>query len=239
MAGHVDIDAFHRHRQQLAIVNLIGRGTDQVDQHVAPPGDRDDIAGLDHGIGRCIDDLVATADALDEYPVLGQQSFGFLRRLADNPCTLLDAESTQLELVPGRAGTARFFLPASVLLLVALARGLEIDAEQGRAEQRQDDRGPDRAEDVGDGIGDRHRIQQLLGFVRRQLEAVDRIGGKAHRRRDRLRTGIEPRGGAEVIAGDLGGDNGGGQTEHAHHRGEYGLRDAVLVMPRTNCGPTP
>ena len=71
----------------------------------------------------------------------------------------LHAERAQLELVPGRAGTAGFLL-AAVLLLISLARGLEIDAEQRRAEQREDDRRADRAEDVGDGVGDRHRIQQ-------------------------------------------------------------------------------
>jgi hypothetical protein len=118
--------------------------------------------------------------------MLGQQRLGFLRRLACNPCTLPDAERAQLELVPGGAGATRLLLASSVLLLVALARGLEIDPEQGRADQRQHNRGSDRAEDVGDGIRDRHRIEQFLGFIRRKTEAVDRIGRQAHRRRDRL-----------------------------------------------------
>ena len=75
--------------------------------------------------------LSATADALDEDPLLGQQRLGFLRRLADDPCTLPDAERAQRELVPGGPGAACLLL-AAVLLLVALARGLEIDAKQSR-----------------------------------------------------------------------------------------------------------
>ena len=227
LAGHVDIDAFYRHRQQLAVVNFLGRGTDQVHQHVAPAGHGHDVPSLDHGIGGRIDDLFATSDTLDEHPLLGKQRLGFLHRLAHDPSSLPDAERAQLELVPGCAGTAQLLL-AAVLLLVALARGLEIDAEQGRAEQGKNNRGPDRAEDVGDGIGDRHRVQELLGLFGRQTEAVDRIGRQAHRRRDRLRTCIEPGGGADVIAGYPGADIGGAQTEQADHRGKQRLRNTVL-----------
>ena len=183
--------------------------------------------------------LPLTANTLDEHPVLGKQRFGFLHRLAHNQAPVLDAECAQLELVPGRAGTARFLL-APMLFLVALARRLEIDAEQGRAEQRENECGSDRAENVGDGVGDRHRVQELLGFLRRQAEAVDRVGRKAHRCRDRLRTGIKPRGGADVIAGQLGADiscerdrtrRPPRQTTPAEFR--------PCAMPRTNCGPTP
>ena len=42
--GHVDIDAFHRHRQQLAIVNFFRFGTDQVHQHLAAARHCHDVA---------------------------------------------------------------------------------------------------------------------------------------------------------------------------------------------------
>ena len=129
--------------------------------------------------------------------------------------------------MPGRAGTAHFLL-APVLLLVPLARGLKVDAEERRANQRQNDRGSDRSEDVGDGVGDRHRIQCFLGVLGRQTEAVDRIGRKAHRRRDRLRSGIEPRSRADVIARQLGAQIGGPQAEQADHHGKQRLRKSVL-----------
>ena len=106
LAGHVDIDAFDRHRQQFAIVDFLGAGADQVHQHLAPAGHRDDVSRLDHGIGRRIHDLAAAPDALDEHPLVGKQRLGFVRRLADDRPALPDAERAQLELVPGRAGTA-------------------------------------------------------------------------------------------------------------------------------------
>ena len=84
LAGHIDIDAFDRHRQQLAIIDFLRRRADQVDQHLAPAGHGHDVAGLDHGIGGRIHDLVAAPDALDEHALLGQQRLGFLRRLADD-----------------------------------------------------------------------------------------------------------------------------------------------------------
>ena len=109
--------------------------------------------------------LPAAPDALDEHALLGQQRLGFLRRLADDRAAVPDAERAQLELMPGRAGAADFLL-AAVLLLVALAGRLEIDAEQRRAEQREDDRGADGAENVGDGVGHRHRIEQSSWSLR-------------------------------------------------------------------------
>ncbi len=51
LAGDVDIDAFRRHRQQFAILDLFGRRTDQVDQHFATAGHGDDVASLDYRIG--------------------------------------------------------------------------------------------------------------------------------------------------------------------------------------------
>ena len=84
LAGHVDVDTFDRHRQQFAVVDLLGAGADQADQHVAAAGHRHDVARLDHGVGRRIHDLAAAPDALDEHALLGQQRLGFLRRLADD-----------------------------------------------------------------------------------------------------------------------------------------------------------
>ena len=137
------------------------------------------------------------------------------------------AERAQLELVPGRAGTAGFLL-AAVLLLIPLARRLKIDAKERRAEQRQNNGGSDGSENVGDGVGDRHRIQYFLGFLGRQAEAVDRIGRQAHRRRDRLRSGIEPRSRADVVARQLRAEIGGSEAEEADHHGKQRLRKSVL-----------
>jgi len=194
------IDALHRHRQQLAVIDLFGLRADQVHQHLAPAGDCHDVPRLNHGVCRRIHDLVATSNTLNEHSLVRKQRLRLLRGLADSLPSRPDAECAQFEFAPGCARAAQFFL-AAVLLFVAFAGGLKIDAEQGRAEQGKNNRGSDRAEDVGDSVSHRHPIQELLGFFGRQAKAVDRIGRKAHRRRDRLRTCIKTRGGAHVIAG--------------------------------------
>jgi hypothetical protein len=50
---------------------------------------------MDHGIRRRIHDVLATPNTLDEYPVLRQQRFSFLNRLARGLSSRLNAESTQ------------------------------------------------------------------------------------------------------------------------------------------------
>ena len=228
LAGHVDVDAFGGHRQQLAIVDLFGAGADQVDQHVAPAGDRHDVARLDHGIGGRLDDLVRHGEYAGRTPAAREAAPRLRCAVLPTTCpssrTRNARNSNWCQAVPGPPD----LLLAPVLLLVALARGLEIDAEQRRAEQRNDDGRSDRAEDVGHRIGDRHGVQQLLGLLGRQAETVDRVGRKTHRCRDGLRAGIKSRGGADVVTGDLGDDDRGDQTEHADHRGKHRLRNAIL-----------
>ena len=129
--------------------------------------------------------------------------------------------------MPGRTGTASL-LCSPIFLLVFLARRFEIDAEQRRANQRQHDGGPDRAEDIGDRVCNRHRVEQLLGLIGGQTGAIDSVGRKTHRSRDRLRAGIESGGRSDVVAGYLGADIAGRQAEHANHRGKQRLRHSIL-----------
>ncbi|OIQ64564.1 hypothetical protein GALL_538850 [mine drainage metagenome] len=74
--------------------------------------------------------------------------------------------------MPGCTRTSQFLL-APVLLFIALARRLQIDAEKSRTDQGKNNRGSDRAENVGYGVSDRHRIQQFPGFLGREAEAMD------------------------------------------------------------------
>src|SRR5207302_10945461 len=106
---------------------FFGGGTDQVHQHIAPACHCHDITRLDHGVPRGVHDLAATSNALDEHTLLGQQGLRLLHRLAYGLTPFPHAERAQPELVPSSAGSA-WLLLAPVLLLVAPARGLEIDA---------------------------------------------------------------------------------------------------------------
>src|SRR6185295_3456979 len=226
-ARNVDIDAFDRHRQQLAVVHLLRGLPDQVHQYVAPPGNGEDIARLDYGIGSGIDDLAAASYAFNEDTLFRQERLGFLHRLAHGASVFRDPVGAQLELVPGRPRAAQGPL-APMLLLITLAGRLKVDAEQGRPEQGEHDGGPDRAKDVGDGVGHRHGVQELFALLGWQAQAVDGVGGKPHRGRDRLRAGIEARGGADVIAGEFRPGIGREQTEDADNRGKQRLRHAIL-----------
>ena len=126
---------------------------------------------LDHSVSRSIQDLPVPPNTLDEHTLVWNQRLGFLCRLADNGPTFLHAKRAQLELVPGRAGTAGFLL-ATVLVLIPLARCLKVDAKERRTNQRQNNGGSDGSENVGDGVGHRHRIQMSSWLPR----ATDRGG---------------------------------------------------------------
>ena len=67
----------HVHRfdgnvQEVLVVDLDALAK-HVHQHLAPAGDGDDVAGLQHGIGRDLDDCAAAAEALDEDPLARQR----------------------------------------------------------------------------------------------------------------------------------------------------------------------
>jgi len=164
LAGHIDVETFDRHRQQFPIINFIGTSTNETYQHFAAAGHRQDVSGVDHSVCRSIQDLPVPPNSLHKHTLVWNQRLGFLWRLADNRPTLLHSKRTQLKLMPGRAGAAGFLL-APVFLLIPLAGGFEIDAEECRTDQRQNNGGSDRSKDVRDGVGYRHGIQGFLGFL--------------------------------------------------------------------------
>jgi hypothetical protein len=142
-------------------------------------------------------------------------------------CTKTRWPGTELVLLPSGPRTTELLL-ASVLLFVSRAGGFEVDAEERRAEERDNDGRPDGPEDIRDGIRDRHGIEYGLGLIGRQVQAGDRVGREPHRRRDRLRPGVEPRCRAHVVACELGAEIRRQETEHADDGREQGLRHAVL-----------
>ncbi len=137
-----------------------------VHQHIARAGDGDDIAFAQHGVGRRFLDLSVAADAQNEDARVGHQPLGLDDAQADGLSARCNAVGPHCPTLPGRARAADFLAAAALLLLVVLARGFEIDAEQLRAEDGNDDRRADGTEHVGHGIGDRHRVEQGLGLRR-------------------------------------------------------------------------
>ena len=171
---------------------------------------------MDDRVGGGVHHVGAATDALDEDALFGNQTLRFLSGHADDTGVLPYTVCAQIELVPGRPGPADRLL-AAVLLLISLAGLFKIDAEQNRAEQSDDDGGSDRTEDVGDCVGDRHAVEQVLGFLGRQPEAVDGVGAEPHRGRDRLRARVETNSRPDVIARKLGDEIGRQEAEHADH----------------------
>ena len=183
---HVDVNASHRHVQKLRVLDFLCAFPDQLHEHVAGTRDRHHVTLLQDGIRGCLLDHPIATDALDEDARVRHQRLGLNGPEANNLPARLHAERAQHESVPGRAKPAHFLL-AAVLVLVGLAGGRQIDAEQLGAKQGDDDRRTHRAEHVSHGVGDRHRIDQGLGLVGGHAQAVDGVGREPHRGRERLR----------------------------------------------------
>ena len=228
LAGHVDVDALHRHVQQLGVVDLLGGLSDHLHEHLAGAGQREHVPFTNHGVGgRVLDLSIAAADPLDEDPRIGHQRLGLDGAEADGLPARPHAEGPELPAVPGGAGAAHL-LGAALLGLVILGGGDKIDAEQPRADQGDHDRRADGAEQVGHRVRDGHRVDQSLGLIGRHAQLVDGVGREAHRGGQRLRPRVEARRVAEVVADELDDRDGHHQAEQALDHREECLRQAVL-----------
>ena len=122
LAGHVDIDTFHGHRQQLAIVDfLCGADSNRLTSTSRRPATATTSPASITVSAVASMSCPSATDALDEHAVVGQQRLGFAHRLADSLPPCCNTEGAQLELVPGRPAGPTAFLLAAVLFLVALA----------------------------------------------------------------------------------------------------------------------
>src|SRR5262249_29128767 len=154
LVGHIDVDTFDRHRQELSIIDFIGASLEERYQHLAKAGHCYHVASVDLAVCRCVQDLTVPTWKLYYHSLIPSQCFGLLWRLADYRSAFLDAEGAQIKLVPSRTGAAELLL-AAVLLFVAFACCRQIDTQQRRSYQCQNDRGSDRSENVADCVGNR------------------------------------------------------------------------------------
>ena len=104
----------------------------------------------------------------------------------------VDAVRAELDRAVGRED-ARIELdgPTAEPAFVRGAGRRQVDADQLRAELREQDRRSNRAEDVGHGVADGHGVGESLRLCRRQAQALDLVRGDANRSGDRLRAGIQ------------------------------------------------
>ena len=210
-----------------AILDLGRVRAEHVHQHLAGACHRDDVALVQDGVRRRLLDRAVVADAQHEDAGVRDERLGLEHVQAHRPASDRDAIGARFPAPPGRAGAAQF-LDAALLLLVVLARGLEIDAEQLGAEDGDHHRRAHRAEHVGHRVGDRHRVEQRLGLFGGQAQPVDGVGRQAHRGGDRLRPGIESGRVPDVVAHELHDHDGDDQAERALDHREERLRQAVL-----------
>ena len=119
---HVDVDALHRHVQQLRVLDFLCAFPDQPHEHLARARDRHHVALLQHGVRGCLLDHPIAADAQDEHPRVGHHRLGLGGPEANGLAARLHAERAQHQSLPGRASPAHLLL-AAVLVLVVLAGG--------------------------------------------------------------------------------------------------------------------
>jgi hypothetical protein len=80
-----DVHAFDRNGQQFLVFDLGRARSEDVDEHIAGAGHRDDIALTQDGVGTCLLDLSAAADAQNEDAGVGHERLGLDRTQADRP----------------------------------------------------------------------------------------------------------------------------------------------------------
>src|SRR6185437_7748224 len=81
-AGHIDVDAFYRHRKEFGIVGLFRQRADQTYEYLAPASDCYDISCLDYGIASRVGNFISSSNTLHKEPLLGDQCLGLFNRLA-------------------------------------------------------------------------------------------------------------------------------------------------------------
>ena len=71
-----DIGGRDRHVEELLVLHLLGARSDQLDDDLARPGERDHVARLERRAGLCFDDAFSSAEPVDEQPVIGHTRLG-------------------------------------------------------------------------------------------------------------------------------------------------------------------
>ena len=167
LVRYQDVDALHRHGEQFAVLDFDRRCPEDVHQHFALARDRHHVAFLQDDVRGRIHDLAPAPNAQDEEARIGHQRLSLGDAQTGGFATRLHLVGAQRPACPGRARTAQLLLAAPMLLLVVLAGGDEIDAQQLRADDGDHDRRAHGAEHVGHGVSDRHVIEVEPWFDRR------------------------------------------------------------------------
>ena len=179
--GHQDLGGEEGAVEELAVLHLGGVGAEDRHQRGAAAADGEDVAGLDAKIRLDLANCAVAAQAQDEDPRLGEAGLG-----------LGDAEADDLGVGGHRVGAelegavagldARGGAAHAEALLEREGFGLEVDAEEARAEHAAEPDHADGAEDVADRVGDRDVGDQPVAVGVGEAEGADRLGGGAHRR---------------------------------------------------------
>ena len=136
LVGHVDVDALHRHVQQLRVLDLGRVRPDHLHQHLARAGDRHHVALAAARCRRSASSIFPSRRMRwTKTRASGTSASASAARRPIGLAARLHAEGAHRPAVPGRAGAAHLLRAAALLLLVVLAGGRQVDAEaaSGRA----------------------------------------------------------------------------------------------------------
>ena len=100
---HQNVDALHRHGEQLAVLDFLRRCAEHVHQHFALARNRHHVAFLQDGVRGRIHDLAAASNAQDEEARIGHQRLSLSDAQAGGLATRLHLVGAQRPAVPARA----------------------------------------------------------------------------------------------------------------------------------------
>ena len=192
LVGEQHVEGRGRHVEQFPVLDFLGRPADHLDQHLPAARDGDDVAVNQDHRRFGLDDLAVTVDALHEYPGVWHHGLGLGHRPPDGPAIGREPVRAQLEGAPRRDGP-RAGLRDPELGLELRRLGAQIDAEQERRPRAAEQDDPDRPEHVAHGVRDRDVTDQPAPLGLWQGQRVDRLGGRADRRRLRQAPGEQAR----------------------------------------------
>ena len=225
--GDHDVGRHQGDVQQRLVIDLVAERAALADDHVAPCGHGDDIALVQRGLGRRLDNRLAPANPADEDPLRGKRRLQFADTLIRKRVGEADCPDGPFPVGRLRAGIHLLSRGHSLLELPGLR--LQIDPKQSRREARQEPHDEARPDQVAHRVGDGDVVQQarLLGF--RQLQPVDRVARCTDDRGLGEGTGHEARRGAGVVSHELGAGDGRQQAGHAQDDRQRHLAHRTLL----------
>ena len=232
---HHHVERDHREVEERPVLHLFSQDGARGEEDLAARPHDHEVAFSEDSPGRGFEQLGSAADPLHE-DARGREGRLDVGYRAPHG-RVLDAEGAHVPFAVGGPVPSLGLHPRRSLGLQLAAFGLEVDPQQPRGQAGKEPHDEARAHEIADRVGHRNVVQQPLLLGRGEVEAGDRVAGRADDRGLREGARHEPGCGAAVVAHELGEPDRGRQAGHAEHDGEQGLGEGVLLEAAEELGP--